>query len=186
MNSMNARLILKTAAALFLLLSGTAATAADDSPAAQSSADAPVAESPALPRLLSSVEMVVPKHCFARIADLSNFILDGRYADVLIVHDDEEPQSKQVSMVFLFNRNGTATHTLLTVSPDAKCTASYEITQLWANDCNTVHQNIYSTYNNKVELTPGAHLFSSSPTLSVLMSPVDGDKCLTVQKELIY
>jgi len=126
------------------------------------------------------------EHCMDRVDDVSRHIVpDGDHASMMYFAETD-PEKKMLSLLIgraSDNDNYLAT---LDFSQNESCSATYEITKLWSNNCVEVISSAFPGYSLRGEMPGGFKLYERTANLHVAVSDLTDSGCLTVQKELIF
>ncbi len=126
------------------------------------------------------------EHCMDRVDDVSGHILNqGKHAS-MIYFAEADPERQMLSV--LVGRGGDNDNYLATIdfSQNEKCSATYEITRLWSNNCAEVVQTAFAGYKPKGAMPGGFELFERNANLHVAVTGLADNGCLSVQKEVIF
>lgn len=125
-------------------------------------------------------------HCMDRVDDIAQHIVsDGEHAS-MVYFAEADPEKQMLSL--LVGRGGENDNYLATIdfSQNDSCSATYEITRLWSDNCSDVIKRAYPDYNLRGAMPGGFELFERNANLHIAVSSLADNGCLTVQKEMIF
>jgi len=124
--------------------------------------------------------------CIDRIDDVLTYLAYEGKSDILVYYDPNRSSDSMVS--FMITRGSENQNYLATLdfAQTTTCNASYELVRVWASACKDVLDKEYSSYTNPAQLSAGFELRRASEHLHVAARPLGDDRCLTVQKEVIF